>query len=454
MSGSHLLDRRPSRALGAFALALVLAVATLVAADRGPLGLSPADALGVSNGNATLPDLAMNTDGDAIAIWVRAVDGLYRVEARYRPAGGNWGEVKLLAPPLGGFLAPKVAVDEAGNATAIWYTSIDGFGRIQVARRSAAGVWSAPKTLSPGGSHAGYPDVVMDPAGNTTAAWSLNLEGTNRIQVARRPKGGAWSAVRTVSPAGEGGNFPSLATSSSGVSMVVWLVSGGGVKSSRRPAGGTWATAVPVTPAGTTADFADVGMDAQARTTVVWRGPHTGTISILARRRTAHGWGSVDVLSPPGSQASAPGNVVVTPAGDTFVGWAGVNNLHNRALMRERPAGGDWRPLLKLSPVGITADSPRIAVNSRGDGVVAWARLGEPNSWVEASFRRSGGDWGLASEVSDPGRTSATGAVAVGGDRRAIVVMSAFENGIFRLQYVTRSPGGVWSTPQFLSPLN
>jgi hypothetical protein len=453
LSGSQHVYRRATRALGAAALALVLAVAAVVATERGPLGARPADARGVSNGNATQGDVAMNKDGDAIAIWVRDVDGLYRVEARYRPAGGSWGEPKVLSAPISGFLPPHVAIDDAGNAVAIWYRSIDGVGRIQTARRSAAGVWSAPKTLSPEGLHASYPDIVVDPAGNTTAAWTVTEAAVSRVQTASRPKGGAWSSVKTVSPGGEGGSFPVLATSSSGVTMLVWLVAGAsGVKSVRRPAGGAWGPVVTVTQS--SADVADVAMDAQARTTVAWRGVVDGTSAILARRRTSSGWGPVDVLSPAGSQASAFGNVAMTLGGDTFVGWGGVNNLHNRALMRQRLAGSGWSPLIRLSAVGQSADSPRVAVNARGDAIVVWNRFFDGANWVEASHRPAGGDWGLAREISEPGRQSAGAVVALGGNRVATVVFSAHDNGIFRLQTVTRSPGGSWSAPTFLSPLN
>src|SRR5262245_13072658 len=68
--------------------------------------------------------------------------------------------------------APRVAVDAAGNATAVWLGTEGATGLVKSSTRPAGGPWSAPATLSAAGQNAGDPQIAVDPAGNATVVWS------------------------------------------------------------------------------------------------------------------------------------------------------------------------------------------------------------------------------------------------------------------------------------------
>lgn len=84
-------------------------------------------------------------------------------------------------------------MDGAGNATAVWRLS-DGVNVIiQTATRPLGGVWGGLVTLSSVALGADKPEVAVDAAGNATAVW-LRDNGVNDIlQAASRPAGGTWT---------------------------------------------------------------------------------------------------------------------------------------------------------------------------------------------------------------------------------------------------------------------
>ena len=100
-----------------------------------------------------------------------------------RAAGGAWSTPVPLSTPGRDSWDPQVAVDLAGNATALWSRAEDGGRVVEAARRPAGGEWSEPVDLSAGGD-AWNPQIAVDPAGNATAAWSRK-DGTSWIVQAR-----------------------------------------------------------------------------------------------------------------------------------------------------------------------------------------------------------------------------------------------------------------------------
>ena len=90
----------------------------------------------------------MNERGDAVAVWDRYETDLLAnssqpsaksfVVAAARPAGAGWGDSKDLSPGGSGHI-PQVAVDPQGNAVAIWRTQAQNTTVIEAAGYDAAG---------------------------------------------------------------------------------------------------------------------------------------------------------------------------------------------------------------------------------------------------------------------------------------------------------------------------
>ena len=68
------------------------------------------------------PDIAVDTKGQAVAVW-RAMDasGEYEVRSVIYVPGSGWGNVVTVSTPNGwGLEPPKVRLDGQGNGMAVW----------------------------------------------------------------------------------------------------------------------------------------------------------------------------------------------------------------------------------------------------------------------------------------------------------------------------------------------
>jgi len=211
------------RALSATALAL-LALATVGAASSAAARtwLSPVDLSANWRGPvAWTPQVAIDSEGDAVAVWTLENGGKGIVQSASRPAGGAWSAPVTLSATAQRLTNPQVAVDPKGDAVAVWslFDSPNGF-TVKSAQRLAGGAWSAPVSLPAAGDFSDpHARLSIDSQGDAVAVW----RGPDGIQSARRPAGGAWSTA--VSLFGRG-HDPEVAVNPRGDAVAVWLRGG------------------------------------------------------------------------------------------------------------------------------------------------------------------------------------------------------------------------------------
>jgi hypothetical protein len=134
-------------------------------------------AISAAGQNAFEPRVATDPAGNAIAVWTRPdTSGNTRVEAAYRPSGGSFGSVQILSPAGANAFEPEVSMDAQGTATAVWgriEVSLDT-ERIQVAQRpsGSGSTFGAPETLSVADRASEHPEVASEANGNAVALWT------------------------------------------------------------------------------------------------------------------------------------------------------------------------------------------------------------------------------------------------------------------------------------------
>jgi hypothetical protein len=136
----------------------------------------PADPPGVAAGPAEAPDLAALPDRTVVAVWARGAGGDRRVETAFRLSGFGFSGLRELSGP-GGLARPSV---DAGGGTALVTWADPSADRILSVRRTRAGAFEAVQPAAtrvdqPAGSirDFGAPDVALDDEGNATAVWSI-----------------------------------------------------------------------------------------------------------------------------------------------------------------------------------------------------------------------------------------------------------------------------------------
>ena len=427
--------------------------------NRGSVGhrLSPAwlapQNLSAAGQHAYDPQVAVDGRGNAIAVWQRSDGTNTIVQAAARAAGGSFGAPQDLSTAGQTAHDPQVAVDGQGNAIAVWSASNGTNFIVQAAVRAAGGSFGAPQDVSAAGQDAVFPQVAVDGRGNAIAVWS-RFDGTNfimqaaaRVAASRRrrryvtPKrGGTFGAPQDLSAAGQDAFNPQVAFDGQGNAIAVWhrfdagtntIVQAARAAASRRrrrystpERGGTFGAPQDLSAAGQSASFSEVAVDGRGNAIAVWRRFDGTNFIVQAAVRAAGGtFGAAQDLSAAGQKAGFP-EVAVDGQGNAIAVWQrfdGTNFIMQAAV---RAAGGSFGAPQDLSAAGQTAHDPQVAVDGRGNAIAVWSRSNGTNFIVQAAARAAGGSFGAPQDVSTAGQDAHVPQVAVDGRGNAIAVWS------------------------------
>lgn len=190
------------------------------------------------------PRLAMNARGEAVAVWMRVIDGTVSLRTdiranRFVPATdaapAAWGEAVLVeSNDAGPASFPQVAIDDAGRAMAVWVQAlgVDATARSEVwsARQLAAGDWGGVARVDEGdvGTALGV-SIAMVPEGDALLAWTGSdvapFEPGEFFSVRARTYSAAtgFSKVEAVEAPTPGlSNAPALAMNADGKALATW----------------------------------------------------------------------------------------------------------------------------------------------------------------------------------------------------------------------------------------
>lgn len=317
---------------------------------------------------------------------------------------------------------------------------------------SAAPAWRAPVNLSQAGEDAQQPVVGVDRQGDAIAVWRRSDSTNTIVQATERPAGGSWQAPVDLSAPGHDAYDPELALDPQGDATVVWYRDIGSrdiVQAAERPAGGTWQAPVDLSNASQDSSAQWVAVDPRGDVTAVWEsfdGSHV-TVEAAVRPAATGVWQAPAAISAPGENAYGP-RAALDAKGDATAVWYrydGSNYIVQAAIL---PAGGMWSAPLDLSPSGIDAVVPEVAVDPQGDATAVWNR----NDVVQAAMRPAGGSWQNPVDVSASGQIIEAPEVAVDPHGNATAIWDRSNGSKYVVQAATRPAGsGVWQTPADLS---
>jgi PKD domain/Thrombospondin type 3 repeat len=367
----------------------------------------------------------------------------------------SWRPAQQLDGPANVY-PPRVAVDDAGNATAAWIR----FGetsRVVARTRQVGGSWAQAQELDPGETAYGEDVLVAAaPRGDVVAVWLGSSDGAIRLRSATRRPGEDWSAPKDIAPplvpmrlaAGPDGAFALLGDGSVG--------EGTGLVTLIRRSTGEWETkpvAIPH-PANDDTGMADVALNGDGTLVAAWStSPRRAVVNAATRRfggtfgdpealgdlYTVHG---VRLVNEPSAAVTAtwlvdvptacqsPWPAVLRASTLTAGGWSereqipiceGVEDgsfdsaggvdatvlsvwrYHSGGIGALVRRGGHWDSQDVHLPGTASRDSgPRAAVTADGIALAFWANGDGKTPGAPYAARRAAGTWGSPEPLQPP----------------------------------------------------
>jgi len=434
-------DRARSGARAAsVATFLVLGAITAPAAQAAPTWLGEET---ISIAPSVSTKVAMDPEGNAVAIWSRQNGTNSIIQAATRPAGGRWSPVADLTGIGPDTRSPQVAMDGKGNAVALWRSEPAGFGppaffgsAMQTATRPAGGAWSAPQTISnPTEFAKGIPDLAVNVRGDAVAIWYGSSGNTNGsptvVRSASRSAGGSWSTPQELSTVGQN-YIPQVVLDAQGDAVAVWANGPSfdrheEVKAATRSAGGSWTPQQQLSVTGEHVYRTQVAVDPAGNAVAVWHA-EKGTSGVIDARAsvrpfaggsTNNGWAEATTLSDPGSTGNNS-RVEFDAKDDVFVAFWTQKIGGPRAAVRAME--GSWSPAPgRLLPEGGIGET---RTNSQGDVAGVWSTFNASTQryTYRGAGRQAGGPWSAPQDVSTPQPNTNSGGydLAIDGQGNAV----------------------------------
>ncbi|MDH3728607.1 MAG: hypothetical protein OER77_13845 [Myxococcales bacterium] len=182
------------------------------------------------DGDARLADVAMGTDGDAIAVWQQTDDGRIDIWANGFTPSAGWGSPERIENNNeGNATEVRVGADADGHAIAVW-RQFDGKTAGIWSNRHVPGTgWGSPERIeADGNGDALRPRVAVSAGGPAVAVW-VQTDGFSydAWSNAYTPTpGSGWGIPERIDPSGQGLGQPlrvEVAVDTEGNAVAAWL---------------------------------------------------------------------------------------------------------------------------------------------------------------------------------------------------------------------------------------
>jgi hypothetical protein len=369
-----------------------------------------------------MPGVAMDSLGNTYAVWLDYRRGNPDIYFAFRPPGGPWqGNVRINDDTgTASQLRPDIAVDANGNAYAVWQDFRNGTSDIYFSYRPFGGSWQANTKVNHDTSNTirSQPAIAVDANGNAYAVWTEYRNGNPNIYFSYRPAGGGWQGEGKVNQAsGTAKQYvPRIASDPNGNVMVVWQDGRSGnedIYSAYRPFGGSWSAEVLVNNDGGSSDQLNpdvvfLTVDGYPTFIAVWEDRRNGVEDIYYAINSFGNWDFYQGKVNDGTSTNMYGpRVAADQAGNAYVVWEDRRDGASDIYFSYRTPGiiGSWTPNKKINDDGqfqVSQSWPGIAVNpASGNAFAVWQDNRRVSHDIFASFRPSGGNWGENLKIND-----------------------------------------------------
>jgi NADH:ubiquinone oxidoreductase subunit len=366
-----------------------------------------AEPIETNDGRAYNPKVASDGNGNAIAVWSQYDGTNDNIWANHYMSDTGWGKAVLIGRDnLGNAYYPQVAMDSSGNAIAVWHQRDGGADSIWANRYLSGQGWGIAETIETGTLTAIDPQIAMNSSGYAIVVWSYQHDGTtNNIWANRYQPDRGWDGARLIGKNAGYASYPQVDVDGHGDAIVVWSQTDGpndNIWANRyRFAKGWdkgWGDATLIETDHGDAYYPQVAMDGSGNAIAVWSQTDGPNDNILANRYiSATGWGGATLIETNNlGNASGP-QVAMDDGGNAIVVWSQTNGI-KKSIWANRyrsgmGAGWDKAGLLEVKDLG-DASYPQVGMDSYGNAIAVWSQYDGANDNIWANRYLFGMDWG------------------------------------------------------------
>ena len=330
-------------------------------------------------GGAFSPQTAIDDDGNALAVWSQSDGTRNNVWSNGYVSGNGWGSAGVRETNPGEALGADVAADGSGNALAVWAQSDGTRFNIWASTFTQLGGWSTPAPIENDPEDTRNVQLAMNANGDAFAVWTQVRLGRPIVWARRYVAGSGWGAANSIQGNTDFDGFaPQVAIDPNGLAVAVWHQTDGiryNVWANRYTPGSGWGGAELIENDNTdSALSAQVAIDASGNALAVWQ-QHDGTrFNIMSNRLPSGGnWGSAVTIDNEDEPATAP-HIAANDAGDAIVLWTQQSGaLQNIAANRYTTANG-WATAQVIDTQDGPALQSRIAITASGAAHALWVQ--------------------------------------------------------------------------------
>ncbi|SFM32202.1 hypothetical protein [Marinobacter zhejiangensis] len=332
-----------------------------------------------SSGHAYWPQIAVDSAGNAIAVWYQDDGTNYNLYAnRYTASSGSWGTEELLeSSNAGDVVYPSIAFDSNDNAIVVWQQSDGTYESIYANRYTPATGWGTAELIESGNNgNATQPKIVFDSADNAIAIWNQG-NGSDDIFINRYTAGAGWGTEEVIA-IGSFGNAvsPQIAIDSNGNAIAVWLEQDGTKVSlyANRYTASTdvWGGEELIEDSDDGHAYSpQVVIDSNDNGIVVWHQSDSGnTNSVYAKRYTpGAGWGAEELIESSISDDAEYPKIVIDGDDNVIAVWHQDNHLYANRYAADT---GSWGAEALIGGGNFSVNGPQIAVGGDGNAITVW----------------------------------------------------------------------------------
>ncbi len=277
-----------------------------------------------STGDARNPQIAINSSGNAIAVWRQSDGTRYNIWAN-RFNGSSWGSAELIETnDLGRAWRPQIAIDSSGNAIAVWHQSFGTRYNIWANRFNGSSWGSAELIGADDTVWTSTPQIAFDSNGNAIAVWH-QFDGTRDNIWANRFNGSGWGSAELIETDNTGDALvPQIAFDSSGNAIAVWAQYDGTRDNiwANRFNGSSWGSAELIETNDTgRARNPQIAFDSSGNAIAVWRQDDGVRDNIWANRFNGSSWGSAALIEADNAGDGWSPQIAFDSSGNAIAVW-------------------------------------------------------------------------------------------------------------------------------------